>query len=82
VGAVPAGLVGVKPVVGFDCLLVAGTPVRDLLLCAKHLFFAARVVVFTMLQPLDAVPISPCLARSALPLSIHSPRFLVQLPCA
>jgi hypothetical protein len=54
-------------------------PVRDLLLCAKHLFFAARVLVFTMLQPLDAVPISPCLACSALPLSIYSPRFLVQL---
>jgi hypothetical protein len=41
-----------------------------------------RRLVFTMLQPLDAVPISPCLARPALPLSIHSPRFLVQLPCA
>ena len=26
-----------------DCSLVAGTPVRDLLLCAKHLFVAAML---------------------------------------
>jgi hypothetical protein len=35
---------GVNPVVGFDCLLVARTPVRDLLFCAKHLFVAAKIV--------------------------------------
>jgi hypothetical protein len=32
-----SGLIGV---VGFDCLVVAGARVRDLLLCAKHLFVA------------------------------------------
>jgi hypothetical protein len=34
----------------FDCSLVAGARVRDLLLCAKHLFVAARTVVHG-LQP-------------------------------
>ena len=36
----PAGLTGVNPAAGLDCLLVVGTPVRDLLLCAKQLFVA------------------------------------------
>ena len=40
-GAILAGL-RCQPFVGFDCLLVAGTPVRDLLLGAKHLFVDAR----------------------------------------
>src|SRR3954467_185864 len=35
------GLTRVNPVCGFDCLLVAGTTVRDLLLRAKYLFVAA-----------------------------------------
>jgi hypothetical protein len=39
----PAGLTGVKSVAGFDCLLVAGDPVQELLLRANYLFVAAMV---------------------------------------
>ena len=43
-GAVPAGL-RCQPFVGFDWLLVAGTPVRDLFIGAKYLFFAAMAAI-------------------------------------
>jgi hypothetical protein len=49
----PAGLTGVKSVAGFDCLLIAGAPVRDLLLRANYLFVTAMMASAPTREPVQ-----------------------------